>query len=283
MPSKVWVNGVAEAEVSAFDRGLAYGDGLFATMRYAKSGRYVKQSVLFLDAHLTRLTQGVLRLGITWQPSAELLSLIEQVGEQYVTEHGRDACIKLLLSRGVGGRGYQPASAIQVTEVLSVHDIPPHYSQWQADGIALQTSSVKLGRQPLLAGMKHLNRLEQVLIRANSLESGFDDWLVLDSEDKLIESSMANIFLIKGKSVVTPCLTHSGVAGVMREQLLYWFIEAGFDLDCRELSYSELAQFDHVIISNSLFGAVGVNRIDGIDFEASELAQKIQMDLNLSL
>ncbi len=288
MSGHVWVNGIAEADISAFDRGLAYGDGLFATMRFTKNERYSKQGILFLDAHLARLTQSAARLGFSWQPSQELLSLIEQVGQAYIAEQSNqktrcDACIKLLLTRGVGGRGYQPANDVQVTEVLSVHDIPAHYSQWQVNGISLQTSLVKLSRQPRLAGMKHLNRLEQVLIRSGELEQGFDDWLVLDAEDNVIESSMANIFFIQGHSVVTPCLSHSGVAGVMREQLIYWFTQSGFNLDCRELHHDELAQFDHAIIANSLFGVVGINRIDEYYFDASELPQRILTELNLSL
>ncbi|MCG9696997.1 aminodeoxychorismate lyase [Shewanella sp. Isolate11] len=277
MSIDVWVNGIAQDSVSAFDRGLAYGDGLFATMRCSKQG------VLFLDVHLARLAQSAQRLGIEWQPSSELLGLIQQVAERYVADGGHDGCIKLLLSRGVGGRGYLPPNDALITEVLSVHDIPAHYRDWQAQGITLQSNPVQLSRQPRLAGMKHLNRLEQVLLRSEPLNQDFDDWLVLDCQGNLVESSMANIFFIKGKTVVTPAQSHSGVAGVMREQLFYYLIESGFNLECRDIAYAELTQFEQALISNSLFGVVAIKRIDQIQYAMSDISRKIQTDLSLSL
>ncbi|QYK03309.1 aminodeoxychorismate lyase [Shewanella psychrotolerans] len=273
----LWVNGARQETVSAFDRGLAYGDGLFATMRCTKEG------VLFIDTHMARLTQSAKRLGIQWQPSIELKQLIASLVQQEHKSFNGDFCLKLLLSRGVGGRGYQPPEKAATTEVISFHPIPSHYRQWQSTGIALQTSNMRLALQTRLAGMKHLNRLEQVLIKAQILGEGFDDWLVLDTQNTIIESSMANLFLIKNSQVVTPSLHLSGVAGVMREQLIYWFIESGFDIDIRPVTYSELGEFEHVLLSNSLFGVVGINRIDQWFFSPSELIQKIIRTLSLSL
>ncbi|MCE9678342.1 aminodeoxychorismate lyase [Shewanella sp. AS1] len=280
MSANIWVNGIFQDKVSAFDRGLAYGDGLFATMRSSKNG------VLFFDAHLRRLQQSCRRLGVVWQPSEELRQLIEKVGTEGAVASQRDVCVKFLLSRGVGGRGYQAPESAQLTEVVSVHAIPAHYADWQSSGINLQTSEMTLAFQPRLAGIKHLNRLEQVLIRAQALDDDSDDWLVLDTQGNVIESSMANLFLIKGKQVVTPSLQGSGVAGVMREQLIYWFIDAGFHVDCRPVLYDELkdhAQFDHALLSNSLFGVVGIKRIDKRMLSASELPQGILNDLALVL
>lgn len=277
MSGLLWINGTRQKTVSAFDRGLAYGDGLFATMRCTKDG------VLFLDAHLARLTQSANRLGIEWQSSIELEYLITSLVQQEHKAFNGDFCLKLLLSRGVGGRGYQPPEKAATTEIISLHSIPTHYRRWQSAGIALQTSHMRLALQTRLAGMKHLNRLEQVLIKAQTLDEGFDDWLVLDTQDTIIESSMANLFLIKNSQVVTPSLHLSGVAGVMREQLIYWFIEAGFNVDIRPVAYTELDQFEQVLLSNSLFGVVGVNRIDQLAFSPSELTQKIIRTLSLSL
>ena len=277
MSGLLWVNGARQETISAFDRGLAYGDGLFATMRCTKEG------VLFVDTHMARLTQSAKRLGIQWQPSIELKQLIASIVQQEHKSFNGDFCLKLLLSRGVGGRGYQPPEKAAITEVISLHPIPSHYRQWQSTGIALQTSTMRLALQTRLAGMKHLNRLEQVLIKAQRLGEGFDDWLVLDTQGTIIESSMANLFLIKNRQVVTPSLHLSGVAGVMREQLIYWFIDAGFNVDIRPVAQIELCEFEHALLSNSLFGVVGVNRIDQLVFSPSELTQKIIRTLSLSL
>ncbi|TVP15954.1 aminodeoxychorismate lyase [Shewanella sp. KCT] len=255
MSQTIWVNGEKAVSVSAFDRGLAYGDGLFATMRCRGA------EVLFLESHLLRLAQGAHRLGFPLPDSAALREQIAKACEQGAKQFSQDYCLKLLVSRGSGGRGYMPPQTPAPTCVLSLHDIPAHYRQWQAAGIKLQLSPVTLGQQPLLAGMKHLNRLEQVLIRTHKLDDGFDDWLVCDTAGNIIEAAMANLFFIKGRTIVTPSLDQAGVAGMMREQLLLWFVESGFTLEVRRVSPNELAHFDHVLASNSLFGAVPVTNI----------------------
>ncbi|WP_258406609.1 aminodeoxychorismate lyase [Shewanella spartinae] len=277
MSQTIWVNGEQAASVSAFDRGLAYGDGLFATMRCRGA------EVLFLESHLLRLAQGAHRLGFPLPDSAALSEQLAKACEQGCKQFTQDYCLKLLVSRGTGGRGYLPPQTPAPTCVLSLHEIPAHYRQWQVAGIKLQLSPVTLGQQPLLAGMKHLNRLEQVLIRTHKLDDGFDDWLVCDTAGNIIEASMANLFFIKGRTLVTPSLEQAGVAGVMREQLLLWFVEAGFSLEVRRVTSDELADFDHVLASNSLFGAVPVNGIAKHSFGHSPLLTQLLHDLKIIL
>ena len=185
--TQVWVNGVADKKIDPLDRGLAYGDGLFATMRVSAG------KVPFLSAHLAKLALGAKRLGFSWCASQ---ALTEQLDKLALTQN--DACIKLLLSRGVGGRGYAPPNHSQNSEILYLYDFPPNYALWQNEGVSLCLSEIKLAQQPRLAGIKHLNRLEQVLIKSVQLPKDFDDWLVLDSEDNVIESSMANLFFYQG-------------------------------------------------------------------------------------
>ncbi|MGL5359338.1 MAG: aminodeoxychorismate lyase, partial [Shewanella sp.] len=216
----LWVNGQRQATITGADRGLAYGDGLFATMRSGIDG------ILCFATHQARINAGAARLGFDWHMGEDLCRQLTELAKQY-PHH----CIKLLLTRGVGGRGYAPPSHCAVTEVVSVHPIPTHYAQWQQRGISLQTSPVRLGHQPLLAGIKHLNRLEQVLIRSQPLAANFDDWLVLDCNGKVIESSMANLFLMQDRRVVTPCLAQCGVSGVMREQVIQQLLDHNYSID----------------------------------------------------
>lgn len=270
--TEVWVNGKQDCQIDPLERGLAYGDGLFATMRFSGG------EVLFLRAHLQRLTQGAKRLGFDWCASDPLIAQIKHLA----MTHG-DGCIKLLLGRGVGGRGYAAPTSGLITEVVSIHAIPSHYSQWQIAGISLMSSDVKLAHQPLLAGIKHLNRLEQVLIKSKQLASGFDDWLVMDQKHNVIESSMANLFLVDGNRVVTPSIALAGVAGVMREQVIYALIERGFDLHITDVSYQQLPQFEHGFITNSLFGLVDINRVDDLTFERSPFTDSIRDSLHLTL
>lgn len=273
----IWVNCSAQASIDPMDRALAYGDGLFATMRTDAHG------IMFFEAHLARLQAGAARLGFDWQMSQALRQQLGTIAAQY-PQH----CIKLLISRGVGGRGYTPPEQVRVTEVVSVHPIPSHYADWQTHGIQLKTSAVRLGHQPLLAGIKHLNRLEQVLIKSAPLPQGFQDWLVLDCEGKVIESSMANLFFIKGNRLVTPSLEHCGVSGVMREQVMLALLDklqalGPFDIDCMPISAERLVEFDSAFITNSVLGVVDVLTIDGLHFNRSPISADLRQTLSLSL
>ncbi|WP_299789244.1 aminodeoxychorismate lyase [uncultured Shewanella sp.] len=270
--NQVWVDGELASQVSPLDRGLAYGDGLFATMRFSGG------ELQFLTAHLQRLTQGARRLGLDWCAGDALITLIKQLATTHV-----DGCLKLILTRGVGGRGYTAPEQASVTEVLSLSTIPGHYGRWQTEGISLKTSEVMLAGQPLLAGIKHLNRLEQVLIKSKQLPVGFDDWLVMDRKHTVIESSMANLFLVGEHCVFTPDISMAGVAGMMREQVIYALIELGFDLHVGEVTYSQLSRCRHAFITNSLFGIVDINRIDEIKFERAPFTDSIRHSLNLNL
>ncbi|ACA86264.1 aminodeoxychorismate lyase [Shewanella woodyi] len=270
--TQVWVNGVLAKEIDPLDRAIAYGDGLFATMRIAAG------EIQFLSAHLARLTQGAKRLGFTWFASQELQSLLKSSALTQV-----NGCVKLLLSRGVGGRGYAAPDACGINEVLSLYELPQHYAHWQSEGVSLSLSEVKLAKQPRLAGIKHLNRLEQVLIKSTALPSSFDDWLVLDSDSQVVESSMANLFFVKNKTVFTPAISHSGVAGVMREQLIFALVESGYHIDIKQISYADINKFDHCFMTNSLFGLVDVNRIGTINYSKYSLSDRLRNTLQLTL
>lgn len=268
----IWVNGVSQASIAPMDRGLAYGDGLFATMRTDAHG------ILFFEQHQARLTAGAARLGFDWQMSQALSQQLDTLAKQY-PQH----CIKLMLTRGVGGRGYAPPEQVQVTEVVSVHPIPAQYALWQQQGIRLATSAVQLGHQPLLAGIKHLNRLEQVLIKSQPLPQVFDDWLVLDCTGQVIESSMANIFFVKGNQVITPSLAHCGVAGVMREQVMLALLALQINIDCLPFGAERLVEFDSAFITNSVLGVVDVLAIDSHTFTPSPMTADLRQTLSLSL
>lgn len=273
----VWVNQIEQGTISPFDRGLAYGDGVFATMRTA--GAHQTAGVLFLDWHLQRLQQSCQRLGIQWQANDSLIGQLLSLAERY-PEH----CIKLVLTRGQGGRGYQAPVLSDVTEIVSVHTIPEHYQHWQKQGISLASSPVKLGRQPLLAGMKHLNRLEQVLIKTLPLIANCQDWLVLDTDGYVIESSMANLFAVKEGHIITPAITHAGVSGVMREQMIDHLLKDGFAVTAKAMRYDDLGSAEHIFITNSLFGVVDINTIDQFQFSrwthTSRFRQVLSVDLS---
>ncbi|ABE55335.1 aminodeoxychorismate lyase apoprotein [Shewanella denitrificans OS217] len=261
--------------IHPLDRAIAYGDGVFATMR--SNGE-----ILFLADHLARLQQSCARLGFHWQASNTLMSELTQLAATY-PKH----CIKLIVSRGVGGRGYQAPISVSATEIVSVSEIPSFYGQWQQTGIRLALSDIRLGQQPRLAGIKHLNRLEQVLIKSQVLPQGMDDWLVLDSQDNVIESSVANLFGVKDGIIYTPALHQAGVSGVTREiiikALLTLALPQGHTVVVSEFKQDFLMSCEHVFLSNSLFGVVDVTGIDNQGFAPWPQSAQLRHSLGLSL
>lgn len=280
-PSKpmFWVNGIETSQIAVQDRAFAYGDGLFATMRVDGSGR-----VQFLDCHISKLVQGAKRLGFDWQ-----LSQASQGRLTLLAQDNPNHCIKLQVSRGQGGRGYASPNSPNPIEVLSVNPIPAHYQAWQKQGIALQQCDVELGRQPRLAGIKHCNRLEQVLIKSQPLMAGFDDVWVRDERGFIIEASMANLFVLIGGHWYTPSLSCSGVAGTMRRQVLQTMLELGHNIQVAPVSTKCFKEAQAVLMTNSLLGVVMVNRVDNHQFSgqalqlASTLAQQLRDKLTLTL
>ncbi|MBO1271382.1 aminodeoxychorismate lyase [Shewanella sp. 4t3-1-2LB] len=274
----VWVNGEATEKISVYDRAFTYGDGLFATMAVDVAGK-----IQFLSCHLQRLQQGAARLGFHWHPSELLLSLLAETASRCPSH-----CLKLQLSRGNGGRGYMPPAEPQVTEVLSVSALPAHYSKWRQQGIKLQTSAVTLAKQPLLAGIKHLNRLEQVLIKSYPLPAGIDDWLVLDTDGKLVETSMANLFLITetaqgGWLALTPAINYAGVSGVMRQQVIMALLAMNIDVQVQAVRRDCLSRVSHLFISNSLCGVVDIIGVDSYRYQPWSLSSQLRQHLAIQL
>ncbi|MDR8523655.1 aminodeoxychorismate lyase [Shewanella fidelis] len=293
--SQVWVNGQPDVNVNPLDRGLTYGDGLFATMRVSQG------KILFLAAHLDRLTQGAFRLGINWLPSNALKLQLSSLAQA-----NPNACIKLLITRGAGGRGYgvdfsrdnlalspqKHVSSVsceasshlpKVCEIVSVSAVPAQYAIWQQQGICLALSDIKLGKQAKLAGIKHCNRLEQVLIKSASLPKGAQDWLVLDCDDNIVESSMANLFFVIDKTIMTPRISFAGVAGMMREQVIYQLLNLGYKVEVSDLHYDMLNKAQHVFLTNSLFGLIDVLAIGNRQFSRTPLTSTVREQLSLTL
>ncbi|WP_340676653.1 aminodeoxychorismate lyase [Paraglaciecola sp.] len=204
------INGQIQDSIDVTERAVQYGDGCFTTMTFFQG------QLQMWPQHLARLQHNCQRLAINfsqWQALQDsALSLIANA------EH-KSGVIKIIISRGKGGRGYSPLNVTAPSYILSCHELPSHYMSWQKRGISLGLSPVKLAMQPLLAGLKHLNRLEQVLVKQALDLTEFDDVLVCDTSDNIIEASAANVFWLHKGQWFTPSLESSGVEGVMRNKV----------------------------------------------------------------
>lgn len=249
MNTTTLINGRATDTLDASDRGLAYGDGLFETMAVRDGG------VPLLGLHFDRLREGCARLDL---PFTDWAALETEIGN-LAREQWR-AVIKAVVTRGPGGRGYRVPDAPQCTRIVSRHAWPDWPGEWKHQGIAVRLCETRLARNPRLAGLKHLNRLEQVLARAEWRDPGIVEGLMLDTEGALIEGVMTNLFFVTENTLCTPALDHAGVAGVMRRRILE--AAPGLDIPCRIRpdSADGLWRAEEVFVCNSTAGIWPVTR-----------------------
>jgi 4-amino-4-deoxychorismate lyase len=228
--------------VLAAGRGFAYGDGVFETMRA------VGGSIPWWPGHRARLALGTARLRIPL-PSAECLDTELQ---DWLSAH-RDAVIKLVVSRGSGGRGYTPMLHAPPVWMLMASALPLPV---RPGGLNLRWCETRLARQPLLAGIKHCNRLEQIMARAECSDPDIDEGLMLDTGDDVIAATAANLFVLREGRWWTPALDQCGIAGVCRS----WALRA-FAAGERRLSADEVETADAVVLCNAVRGILPVARL----------------------
>ena len=248
------VNGVLNASISPLDRGFAYGDGVFETCRYSH-GR-----IPLWDSHCERLQCSAERLNIPLDKQlleahlAAVLVILE-------SENIAHAVIKITFTRGVGGRGYRVPDHASPTYCIGVFQGAPLQSDDYQKGIDVRVCNLRLSQVPALAGMKHLNRLEHILARAE-WQSEFAEGLLLDEQGRVIEATVSNLFAVKNNQLYTPELSLAGVAGIMRKMILDRLAPAlGLNCSVTDIDLAFLRNADAVFLCNSVYGIWPVNSI----------------------
>lgn len=264
---RCWVNGEPGARVNVAERALQYGDGLFETIRV----RYARPE--HLGRHLQRLSAGCERLKfppVDW-------ALVRQELEELAGRQ-EDAVLKYILGRGEGGRGYQAGSELKVTRIACIHRLPHWPSNPDQNGVRTRICTTPLAIQPLLAGLKHLNRLEQVMARSEWDDQDVAEGFMLDPDRQLIEGTMSNVFIVAGGELLTPELSQCGVAGVMRSVILDLANTLGFKARIQPLTLDDLKAGQEVFICNSLAGIWPVVHVAGIgEFGIGRITRQMQM------
>lgn len=257
--SLTFINGEQSDSLPVTDRAVQYGDGLFETCRW--NG----QSLLMIDAHLRRLRLGCQRLQIPLD-FAWLDTLIEQFLDEIRRTDGGPACgsaiVKLIVSRGSGGRGYTPPKSAEPNVILQLHPLPAELSRLAREGIAVVQSSIPVSSNPLLAGLKHLNRLDSVLAsqelatlrEQQSFSSEPSEALLCNTQGEFIEGSRSNLFVVSSDRLITPPLNESGVAGVIRGFLLDSCEQLGLDCLSARVSPETMRSATEAFICNSVIG-----------------------------
>lgn len=246
------INGQPGEQISALDRGLAYGDGIYRTIE-------IRQGKPRLWAwQYQRLLADAARLKLPQPDEALLLAEIVQLAAG--VEQG---VAKIVLTRGVGARGYAMPADSQPTRLVSVTPWAGYPQGRARDGVNVRWCDTRLSCQPLLAGIKHLNRLENVLARSEWSDPDIHEGLMLDQRGLLIEATMSNVYLVEGQRIVTPRLDQNGVQGMLRDWLFAHVPQLGYQLDEADIAPARLWQAEQVFLSNSLIGLWPVARIAG--------------------
>lgn len=258
----VLINGRRCEEIAVADRGLQFGDGLFETLAVL-DGR-----PCLLDAHLQRLGRGCERLGLPRPPEALLRREIQEL-----TAGAPRAVLKLIFTAGHGPRGYARARRCDPTRILSLTPAPPQTPAHWEQGVAIGYCRLRLGAQPALAGIKHLNRLEQVLARRELGEA--PEGLLLDGQGAVVEGVASNVFAVLGERLLTPLLDRCGVAGVMRARILDLAAQWGWQVAETAVFPEQLHDADEVFLSNSLIGVWPVSSLDGRQYKQRARARTL--------
>jgi len=248
----ILVNGQPGETVDALDRGLAYGDGVFRTLR-TQAGQ-----PLWWRDHYAKLAADCAALSLVCPDEAGLRAEVCRVAM------AGEGVAKIVLTRGAGARGYAPPQDQACTRIVLSAPLPPHAQANSPTDIMARWCALRLARQPRLAGIKHLNRLENVLARAEWDDPDIFEGLLCDDSGAVIGGVMSNLMIAKAGELFTPDLSQCGVAGVARTRLLRTMARRGIPIHIGRLLPDAILAAEEVMICNSVIGVRRLGRLDGV-------------------
>ncbi len=258
------INGAPSAVVDTQDRGLRYGDGVFETLAI------VDGKAQLWSQHFERLQRGCERLGIPTPVESQLHS------DYQALRLPQAGVLRITLTRGTGGQGYAPPISAQPTRIVQVLPAPQRPPHWWDEGVDVRDCQTQLARQPLLAGVKHLNRLEQVIARSEWDDPTIAEGLLCDTDGALIEATAANLIITQPSGWIIPEQPDSGVSGVMQAWIAEWAIEHGIHVEHERFARTSLGPEHGLILCNSLIGAWPVRRLNQIEHPIRPAVRDLQ-------
>jgi 4-amino-4-deoxychorismate lyase len=270
-PSCGLINGELRSVISVRDRGFQYGDGLFETLRV------VNGVCQYWQEHMDRLETGCQKLGLLFPGRALLETEVNTLNQSLDS-----SVVKIIITRGVTERGYRIDNTVLPTRVLLLDSMPQYPAEYYRQGIDLFLCQQRLGNNPQLAGIKHLNRLEQVMARREWADE-YQEGLLLDQFSQVGEGTMSNVFIIDGKALLTPKLERCGVHGIIREQILRQTDIPGIKIKQEDFSIDRLLKADAVFLCNSLIGIWPVRSFEEQTWELHPMIFKLQRAVGFAL
>lgn len=245
------MNGAETSALDITDRGLAYGDGLFETMRVL-SGR-----IPLLPLHLARFAEGVRKLQLGHEKKR--IAAFKATVKDALKSLSGEALLKVIVTRGSGGRGYSPPEEPACNIIVQVFDLPQYLAEYSQSGVVVKACEHRLYHNPVLAGIKHLNRLDQVLASKELVEEA--EGLLFDQNDLLVEGLKSNVLVFQKDLIVTPKLDNCGVKGTLRKFLLQSSFDLALDIIEADITREEVYQAHGLAMINSTFGIWPVKSI----------------------
>jgi 4-amino-4-deoxychorismate lyase len=267
--NKVLINGIASDYVSATDRGLHYGDGVFETIAC------IGNKPVFINQHLSRMESGARTLGIPFPDRQLFLDDINCL----LRDGNSSNVIKLILTRGSGKRGYRYETGQIPTRIGMLSAWPDHVARWREHGIVTRFCRTQASLNPQLAGIKSLNRLDNVLA-SSELGTAYNEGFLSDADGNVIEGTMSNIFAVLDDALITPDLSRCGVNGIMREQIIDIAHNNNFRVVLRNITRDELLASREVFISNSVIGACAVTQLEQQFYNTDTMTRLINKNLD---
>ncbi|MEE9140866.1 MAG: aminodeoxychorismate lyase [Alphaproteobacteria bacterium] len=260
----ILINGRPGDSVAVQDRGFQYGDGVFETIKVTDGSRE------FWGRHMARLGTGCARLGL---PPPDERALEREAAE--LSKGVARGVLKIIVTRGTGGRGYRPPELPEPTRVVSLHPWPDYPDEYWQKGVRVRLCEAWLSDQPLLAGIKHLNRLEQIVARQEWDDPDVAEGLMRDAQGFVVEGTMTNLFLVKGRILRTPEIDRCGVAGVMRAVILDLADRLSIPAVVGRVSVAEAAAADSLFLTNSVIGIWPVRAFEETTYAPSALTRRL--------
>jgi len=265
-----WVNGIEQSQITLQDRAIQYGDGFFTTILV------VDKSVLNWQAHCQRIYNSCETLGFPQTNFQQLSDWLENALQTFFEKNSvRDCVLKIVITRGLGGMGYQMPQQITPNVLFYIKSSPVQIQQNQLTAIEPMTIGLCniLASIGSLAGVKSLNRLENVMARTEIAKKGYAEGLMLNANNEVVCGTQSNLFMIKANSIFTPKIQQSGVAGTTRFQMNKLVQILGFELKEQSLTLADIEQADELFFTNAVRGVQPVKVYLDIEYSIEKTKQ----------
>ena len=266
------INGKFKDSISVLDRGLAYGDGFFETMQWLGKNNESLQGVEFWNRHVKRIIKSakILKIKI---PNKNIFA--EYKNKILTAAQKKDiyeGILKIIITRGVGGRGYSYENNIKPTIIFIVF---PNATPKQIESVNVKICKSTISNNVDISGLKHLNRLDSVQARSEWNNKNIFEGIFIDNNENILEGTMTNIFFVKNKSLVTPSIISSGINGIMREVVLVYGKKFFNEIIIREIRKHEIENFDEMFLTNSIIKVLPVKNCGKKKFTISNSTKKL--------